>query len=193
MLQIRKFFSILRKVSKKRPLQNSLTKNDTQKPVPEKSRNASFEGRFSLAVLNFLCRLLLRFYSADVPPCVHFPQPSQSSKSSDSSQLSACSSLLLSAFQHAGQNSATFPASLHIQLLVCFSSYLYILTVPGTIVGDQNERCSGCAPPSMSGGERPHAARGCHLLRHHGEGIPKLRADDAGTKAGDSGPHRGPL
>ena len=25
-------------------------------------------------VLNFLCGLLLRFYSADVPPCVHFPQ-----------------------------------------------------------------------------------------------------------------------
>ncbi len=74
MLQIRKFFSILRKVSKKRPLQNSLTKNDTQKPVPEKSRNASLEGRFSLPVLNFLCGLLLRFYSADVPPCVHFPQ-----------------------------------------------------------------------------------------------------------------------
>lgn len=37
MLQIRKFFSILRKVSKKRPLQNSLTKMIHKNRSPKKA------------------------------------------------------------------------------------------------------------------------------------------------------------
>lgn len=48
--------------NKKGLLQNSLTKKLRKKSVPEKSKTASLEGRFSLPFLNFLCRLPLRFY-----------------------------------------------------------------------------------------------------------------------------------